>query len=182
MLATPAPSPSETRDNAVFDALLWTLGRPGLPRTLPEPGEAPIIATLLDRECRVYSSDPRLLLDIIRTGAELADIGQADHVFLGATGAADHLEQVAVGSDFYPDGGATVILRAAFGPGSGTGQMLRLIGPGVDGAVTLHMGGLPDGFWAARAASIRYPMGFDLFLLDGDQVIGVPRSTTVEEI
>ena len=32
MLATPTPSPSETRDNATFEALLWALSRPGVPR------------------------------------------------------------------------------------------------------------------------------------------------------
>ncbi|MEL6588022.1 MAG: phosphonate C-P lyase system protein PhnH [Pseudomonadota bacterium] len=176
MLATPATSPSETRDNAAFDALLWSLSRPGLPRRLPAPGEACIPHALLDRECRVHVADALLLPDIMRTGAELADIELADHVFLGTSSTSGELESVAIGSDLYPDDGATVVVRADFGQG----QALRMTGPGVDGVVTLRVGGLPDGFWAARAARIRYPMGFDLFLLEGDQVIGVPRSTTVE--
>lgn len=178
MRATPSPSPSETRDNAAFDALLWALSRPGLPRSLPEPAEACVIAALLDRECRVHSSDPRLMPQIMRTGAELTDIAQADHVFLGAMPDSALLEQVAIGSDLYPDDGATLILRARFG----SGQALRLTGPGIDGSATIQLGGLPDGFWAARAARIRYPMGFELFMLDGDQVIGLPRSTIVEEV
>lgn len=176
MLATPSPSPAETRDNASFDGLLWSLSRPGLPRTLPEPGEASIIAALLDRECRVHSADPLLMPEIMRTGAELVDIEYADHVFFGTMTASEPFAQIAIGSDLYPDDGATIIIRAGFG----TGQTLRLTGPGVDGSITVQVDGLPDGFWAARAAHIRYPMGFDLLLLDGDQVIGVPRSTIVE--
>ena len=178
MLTTPAPSPAETRDNAAFDALLWTLSRPGLPRELPEPGEAAIISALLDRECLVHAADPLLMPEIMRTGAELADIEKADHVFLGAMTSADALATLAIGSDFYPDDGATVIVRATIG----WGPTLRLTGPGVDGAVTLQLAGLPDGFWKSRAARQRYPMGFDLFFVDGARVVGLPRSTTVEEI
>ena len=178
MLATPAPSPAETRDNTAFDALLWTLGRPGLPRDLPQPGEGSIITALLDRECLVYAFDPLLMPEIMRTGAELADIEKADHVFLGAMASSDPLANIAVGSDFYPDDGATVVIRANIG----SGPPLRLTGPGVDGSVTLQLDGLPDGFWKARAARLRYPMGFDLFFVDGARIIGVPRSTIVEAL
>lgn len=178
MLATPSPSPAETRDNIAFDALLWTLSRPGLPRDLPQSGEASIITTLLDRECLVYSADPLLMPEILRTGAELADIEKADHVFLGAMSTSDPLTDIAIGSDYYPDDGATVIIRASIG----SGPALRLAGPGVDGALTLQLDSLPDGFWKARTARLRYPMGFDLFFVDGARVVGIPRSTAVEEI
>ena len=178
MLATPAPSPAETRDNAAFDALLWALSRPGVPRDLPEPGEGTVITALLDRECLVYSADPLLMPEIMRTGAELADIDRADHVFLGAMTASDPLAAVAIGSDYYPDDGATVIVRANLG----SGAAVRLTGPGIDGAATVQLGGMPDRFCKARAARLRYPMGFDLFFVDGARVVGLPRSTTVEEI
>ena len=178
MLATPAPGLAETRDNAVFDALLWTLSRPGLPRDLPEPGEGTVMTALLDRECLVYSADPLLMPEIMRTSAELADIDKADHVFLGTLASSDLLADIAIGSDYYPDDGATVIIRTSIG----SGPALRLTGPGIDGAVTLQLGGLPDGFWTARAARLRYPMGFELFFIDGARVVGVPRSTTVEEL
>ena len=176
MQAMPLPSASETREHAAFDALLWALSRPGLLQTLPEPGETPIIAALLDRECRVHSSDPLLVPHIMRTGAEISDISQADHVFLGTATTSEPVSQIAVGSDLYPDDGATVIVRAKIG----TGAALRLTGPGVDGHFDVQLDGLPDGFWAVRASRLRYPMGFDLIILDGQRVLGVPRSTSVE--
>lgn len=176
MLATPLPGPAETYENASFEALLWALSRPGLPRSLPASGEAPIIAALLDRECLVYTQDPLLLPEIMQTGAEIADVPDADYVFLGAFVSPEVIGQIAIGSDLYPDDGATVVVRATLG----TGSALRLTGPGVDGAVTAKLGGLPEWFWAARAARLRYPMGFDLLVSDGTSILGIPRSTTVE--
>jgi len=178
MLAIPQRSEEEVRANAAFDALLWALSRPGQVRQLPEPGEASIIAALVDRECRVHAADPLLIPQISATGALLSEIGAADHVFLGRLSASAILSAVQRGSDLYPDDGATVILRATLGEGAA----LRLTGPGVDGACELRVAGLPEGFWQARADLIRYPTGFDLFLVDGTRVVGVPRSTLVEDL
>ncbi len=178
MLATPVPSPSEALENATFDALLWALSRPGKTRDLSEQGETPLIRALLDRECRVYSADPLLLPEIMRTGAEIADIGVADHVFLGTMLSADPVAQIPIGSDLYPDRGATGVVRARIG----SGPAVRLKGPGVEDELVVQIGGLPEGFWAARAARLRYPMGFDLFFLDGLRVLGIPRSTEVETL
>lgn len=176
MLAVPHRSEAEARSNSAFDALLWALSRPGLSRQLPEPGEASVIEALLDRECRVWCAIPLMIPQVTRTGAALAELDAADHVFLGRLDDAALLDAVNVGSDLYPDEGATVVIRVDLG----RGPALRLTGPGVDGSVALSVGGLPEAFWQRRAERIRYPMGFDLFLLDGASVIGVPRSTTVE--
>lgn len=172
------PSLEEVRDNSAFEALLWASSRPGTIRSLPVPGESSIVTALLDRECCVHSADPLLLPNIARTGAEIAEVEAADHVFLGQLTALDVIEQLGIGSDLYPDGGATVVLRAAFGEG----DAVCLSGPGVDGKTNIRLGNLPEGFWSQRSLRIRYPMGFDLFFVDGDKVIGLPRSTHVEVI
>jgi len=176
MSALPMPSAEERRANCAFDALLWSLSRPGLKRTLPSEGEALIVEALIDRECAVFCADTLLIPAILRTGAHIAELHQADHAFLGALENTEPLRAVSQGSDLYPDDGATVIVRARFG----AGERLRFSGPGVDGFEELAVSGLPQGFWQVRAQTMRYPMGFDLFLLDGADVIGVPRSTTVE--
>ncbi|WP_368518087.1 phosphonate C-P lyase system protein PhnH [Rhizobium sp.] len=31
-----------------------------------------------------------------------------------------------------------------------------------------------------RAKAIRYPLGWDLYLVDGRRLLGIPRSTTIE--
>lgn len=178
MLATPEPSVTEADANTAFDALLWALSRPGIPRKLPSAGEACIIRALLDRECRAHSADPLLVSMIMQTGAEVTDIDLADHVFLGAAPSLEAFDQVALGSDLYPDDGATVFVRGRIAQGPG----VRMRGPGVDGSLMLQLSGLPNGFWQRRTERLRYPMGFDLFILDGAAVVGIPRSTEVEVV
>ncbi|MEL6264048.1 MAG: phosphonate C-P lyase system protein PhnH [Pseudomonadota bacterium] len=174
--SVPVPSPEERRANAVYDAMLWALSRPGLVRTLPEAGAAQIVEALIDRECRVHAADPALVPAIRRSGAQVTALGAADHVFLGTLADPAALHGIARGSDLYPDEGATVVVTAdlAHGP------RLGLSGPGIDGALEVVVGGLPDGFWQQRARLIRYPMGFEIFLIDGNRIMGLPRSTAVE--
>lgn len=176
MLTTPTPDAAENQANAAFDAILWACSRPGLPRQLSETGEAALIAALLDRESAVYAGDPLLIPVLAQTGARLVDLSGADHAFLGRLQDPDLLRLCRTGSDLYPDQGATLVIRARFGQG----QSVRLTGPGVDGAVLIQLDGLPAGFWQERARLIRYPTGFDILFLDGERLIGLPRSTTAE--
>ena len=176
MLTAPVQSAQEVASNTTFEALLWSLSRPGLSRTVSEPSDVAIIDALIDRECRVYSADPILMQQIMRSGAQVAEIADADHVFLAALKDLTTMEEIARGSDLYPDGGATVVLRVDLDHG----PRVLLSGPGVDDVLEVQIGGLPVGFWQRRTELIRYPMGFDLFLRDGSRVIGIPRSTKVE--
>jgi alpha-D-ribose 1-methylphosphonate 5-triphosphate synthase subunit PhnH len=179
LAATPVPDAAETRSNATFEALMWALSRPGTVQHLPGDDPALISEALVDRECHVWCADPVLAARIAATGAQAADPARADHVFLSGAGpdaVLAILAMVAVGSDLYPDAGATVILPARFG----SGPRLRLTGPGIETEAVIAPDDLPPGLWSLRAARCRYPMGFDLFLTAGAQVIGLPRSTRIE--
>lgn len=176
MVAHPTPSDFETRTNATYDALMWALSRPGMVRHLPTSGPEAIVETLLDRECAVYCDDPALSQVAVRAGAHLAAPQTADHLFF--TGAPDPglLDTLPQGSDMYPEDGATLVIPAQLGAGA----KLRLTGPGVNGVQEVLVAGVSPDFWAARARVMRYPMGFEIFLLDADQVMGLPRSTQIE--
>lgn len=176
MTAHPIPSEFERRTNATYEALMWGLSRPGLPRRLPAAGQEGIIETLIDRECAVYTDDTTLAAALSRAGADLVTQEDADHLFLTQAPELKALSHLRQGSDLYPDDGATLVICVSLGHG----EKLRLSGPGVDGTVDILVSGLPKGFWDARLKAMRYPMGFELFLLDKDQVIGIPRSTSVE--
>ncbi|MEL6683820.1 MAG: phosphonate C-P lyase system protein PhnH [Pseudomonadota bacterium] len=176
MGAHPTPSDFEVRTNATYDALMWALSRPGLARDLPAPGQAGLIETLIDRECAVYCEDADMAEIAARTGAEMVAPEKADHLFLTQPPA--QLIGLRQGSDMYPEEGATLVIPATFG----AGDRLRLTGPGVDGEVEMILTGIPQSFWAERQRVMRYPMGFEVFLLDGATVIGIPRTTVVEVI
>lgn len=174
----PAPDAFEAATNATFEALMWALSRPGTVQTLPAPGMAGLAQALVDAECKVFCDDPALTRFVATTGAAPAPAVGADHAFLlldSAEGLA-HLAQIPVGSALYPDEGATVATFARFGEG----QKLRLTGPGIATFVDIALGGLAPGLWALRAARCCYPAGFDLFVLCGTSVIGLPRSTHIE--
>tara|TARA_A200000113_G_scaffold218249_1_gene225546 strand:- start:6914 stop:7450 length:537 start_codon:yes stop_codon:yes gene_type:complete len=176
MLTIPKRSETEIQSNQSFEAMLWALSYPGRVRNLPEPGESMVIEALIDRECSVYTADPLLLPQILQKGAEISDLNEADHAFLGVMKNLQALDHVLMGSDLYPDGGATLVARVTIG----SGQKLRLTGPGVFRHQDIYLNGLPDGFWKKRCDIMRYPIGFDLFLIDEARIIGVPRSTKVE--
>jgi len=174
MLTVAPPDAVDLRSNATFEALMWALSRPGDVRTLPEAGFESIAETLVDLECCAYADTPAMRERIVASGAQLADqIGSADHVFLSALDDAE-LAKINCGSAVYPDDGATLIAAVAH-----TGQRLRLSGPGIKHTTEIALAVSP-GFWAMREMLCLYPEGFDIFFVDGDQVIGIPRSTKVE--
>jgi alpha-D-ribose 1-methylphosphonate 5-triphosphate synthase subunit PhnH len=174
MLTVAPPDAAELRANATFEALMWSLSRPGDVRTLPEAGFGAIADTLVDLECTAYADRPEMRERIVASGAMLADgIASADHVFLSDVENVD-LAEINCGSALYPDDGATLVLAAAH-----HGQRLRLSGPGINGTKDVDLAVSP-GFWAMREMLCIYPEGFDIFFVDGDQVIGIPRSTKVE--
>lgn len=175
-VTVPIRSAVEARANASFKALMWALSRPGHIKAMPRPGEASLVDALIDRECRVFCADPLLMPQILQTGAEIAMPDNADHVFAGTLKDMSVLKELPMGSDLYPDDGATLIAHAALEEGA----KLRLRGPGVDGSCDVSIGGLPEGFWEMRKQVMRYPTGFELLLVDGDQLMAIPRSTDVE--
>lgn len=176
--ATPLPDAHEARTNATFEALMWALSRPGTVQHLPPSGLSGmtgIAEALIDRECRVFCDDAALMAQVASFGAALVPVALADHVFLSMADP-EKLAQVPVGSDLYPDAGATVVMTARFG----TGQRLRLTGPGIETSTEILVADIEPGVWPLRAARCRYPAGFDLFLVSGAQIIGLPRSTQIE--
>lgn len=177
MLTIAPPELSELRTNATYEALMWALARPGDSRDMPEAGLAAIVETLVDLECTVLADDAALRETAARTGARLTDdVASADHVFLvSLDGLEQRLPSMNCGSALYPDDGATLVVEAAHGQG----QRLSLSGPGINGSTEIVLGISPE-FWSMRAMLCAYSEGFDVLIVDGRSVIGIPRSTQVE--
>ena len=172
------PDAEERRDNAVFEALLRALARPGEVRALPEPGPESLARALLDRECRAFAADPRMAALLGELGAILVPPEEACHAFLsldGEVGLAT-LGRLPTGDPLHPERGATVVAPTRIGEGA----RLRLWGPGIEGAQELRLGGLHPDLWEARSRLCRYPLGVELVLVDGARLVALPRSTSVE--
>lgn len=191
-VATPlsqAPS-AETTARTTFQALLAALSNPGRIFTLPGIATSTqeschqIGQTLLDLETSFFTSDRILRRDFEQSGARFLIASSASYLFFPDSEAfesmarqtIDLIAHANVGTMAAPDQGATVIVPCRFDQG----QVLRLRGPGIQHTIEIQVEGLPIEFWQLRAAKINYPLGIDLFLVDGGQVVGLPRTTQVE--
>lgn len=102
---------------------------------------------------------------------------QASFLLVAEPAGVPQLEKLPLGSDTYPDQGATLVIEVATLDPEGA---LTLMGPGIDGQARLGVGGLPADFWQARAAlAPLFPRGLDLLLTSGDFLVAVPRTTLV---
>jgi alpha-D-ribose 1-methylphosphonate 5-triphosphate synthase subunit PhnH len=173
------PTADDSRTNAVFEELMWALSRPGLVRTLPGGGFSTMAESLVDRECTFHvAANADLDQALALTGARRATIANADYVFASLAIADEicDLSALRLGTLAYPDEAATLFAPVRLG----SGQQLRLSGPGIKDSLCVAIDGIDASFWQLRDKAIRYPLGFDLYLVDGDHVVGIPRSTKVE--
>lgn len=179
-MAPPVFTAAEARVRDTFLALMWALSYPGRILDLPDSGPPfeRIAETLLDLETSYFTPDAALNAALVHSGARALPAEAAAYHFYPALTPAllAEVRQASPGTMLYPDEGATLMIGASLG----SGPRFRLRGPGVNGQEVLQVGGLPDSFWVLRESVCRYPLGWDIFLLDGQRVVGLPRSTQVE--
>jgi alpha-D-ribose 1-methylphosphonate 5-triphosphate synthase subunit PhnH len=173
---------------ATFRAVLDAMAHPGRVRAAGPglrppaplmPGTAALLLTLVDAETMLWLAPdfaPARDWVVFHTGAPPAD-DPARAAFAIAPTLPD-LSIFSSGTDEAPESSATLIVQIA---GFGTGQRLRLSGPGVRDVTALDVDCLPPNFpalWAANHAL--YPRGVDLVLVAGNDMVALPRSLAVE--
>lgn len=180
---------------AVFRQALQALSQPGRLHTLQHDAQVPagahaaaaaLLLALLDSECRLWLS-PRLAGSEagawlrFHTGCQITDQpAQAHFAWLAEGDAVPALTCFAQGSEVHPEGSTTCVLELRHLDDS-RGGAWSLQGPGIRERQPLQVEGLPDDFlaqWQANHAA--FPCGIDLFLVCGDQLAGLPRSTSVQ--
>jgi alpha-D-ribose 1-methylphosphonate 5-triphosphate synthase subunit PhnH len=78
----------------------------------------------------------------------------------------------------YPDSSAMFIIGCKLHK-----DVIRILqGPGIPEQQAVQIGGIPDGFWELREKACQFPLGWDVYFVDGNQVIGLPRSTQVRMV
>ncbi len=169
---------AQTQQRA-FRQLLSAFSYPGQIVSLggePEQALTLALATLIDGSvglCDLHgliSIDDRRRLGCTMTAAEAAQFVVVD--------AGQFTEfQPSLGSLESPEHGATLLLRA-YPEESKT--VLRLTGPGINGERILTVAGVHPEWWSQRKLWNRaFPLGADMIILTGDQLLAIPRTIRV---
>ena len=165
----------------IFRAALNAMARPGriesvsgvMPPAPLSPAAASLLLTLADHETPVWlagAHDCAAVRDWLafHTGARFVAREQASFA-VGNWAALARLDGYRLGSAQYPDRAVTLIVEMEELGSDGT----AICGPGIEttAAITLPDETVLD-FNAAR-----FPLGIDMFLVAGDRMAAVPRST-----
>jgi alpha-D-ribose 1-methylphosphonate 5-triphosphate synthase subunit PhnH len=177
----PTRSDFEAQTHATFDCLMWALAYPGRVSQLVLPATlspfAAIAYALLDLETSAYSDDPALQKVLSAIGAKQKPSEQAHYLFFQQLPTPEVLRGIRRGTPLMPETAAMLVLATRFG----VGQKVRCTGAGVQSSQEF-MVDLPPEFFAVREEVIAFPIGWDVLLLDGANVIGLPRTTRIEVI
>ena len=182
---------------AMFRIALDALSHPGRCMTVRhdaqvpqagQPAAAALLLALLDSDCTLWLSPSLAGSDAaawlrFHTGCQL--VTQAQKAMFSWVGAGDVMPALSCfsqGSDNAPEQSATCVLdipRITAGPNSTRHWALR--GPVIQDVTHLAVEGLADDFlvqWAANQAG--FPRGVDLFLATQTQLLGLPRTTSIQ--
>ena len=182
---------------AVFRTALEALSHPGRvvrvshDAHVPSQGHsasAALLLAMLDADCTLWlsptlaASDAALWLHF-HTGCQLVnEIATAQFAWVAKGDAMPALATLSQGSDAYPDQSATCVIdvNSLSNAPQPQGNWL-LQGPGIQSQQTLNVQGLAADFpaqWAANHAG--FPRGVDVFLAAQSQMVGLPRTTTIQ--
>ncbi|MGR3376986.1 phosphonate C-P lyase system protein PhnH [Salipiger abyssi] len=169
-----------------FRAALEAMARPGTIHEVrgaaaPAPvsvAASVLLLTLCDRETPLYLApghDGDAVRDWVafHIGAPLVGPGEAMFA-LGGWEALKPLDAYRIGTPDYPDRSVTLIAELPELVAEGA----RLTGPGIREAAFLS---LPE-TRAFRANRALFPLGWDCFLVAGDRIAALPRTTIVEAL
>ena len=178
-----------------FRAILNALSRPGTTQTLPLPAAAPTgwSPTLTALALTLFDQDTPVWLDATATSPEVvthlrfhcgcpivSEPSAAAFAVICDSHTMPPIHAFSIGDPQYPDRSTSLILAIESHTG---GPPMRWTGPGIKGSTSVSVQGLTADFvtqWADNHAL--YPSGVDVFLVAGDQVMGLPRGVSIEEI
>jgi len=174
-----------------FRALLDALARPGSqhrpvtpeehPPMLP-PAMAALALTLADAATPLWLAPAFAgAAEYLRfhCGCPLSADPRAAAIALADAAGAPPLANLGATDERYPETDTTLVLAV---DSLTDGPALRLEGPGIQGTAQLRCRGLPAGFVTAwQAMHARYPLGSDVFLVAGGELVGLPRSLRIGE-
>ena len=101
----------------------------------------------------------------------------ADFVFAPISMPLDFLDELAIGTEIYPDRSCSVVFLVDDMEG---GTPVTLKGPGIKTTTRFAPKGVPDAFWRWSVENHRqFPQGVDVFFASPHAFAALPRSTEV---
>jgi alpha-D-ribose 1-methylphosphonate 5-triphosphate synthase subunit PhnH len=178
---------------AVFRSVMNAMARPGSVHTIAEtvkapslmmPATAAVALALFDHDTpiwldQVFASEGDMASWLrFQTGAPLtADASQAAFALIAKGSALPDFQAFAPGTPEYPDRSTTLVVQVET---LTAGDEFTLSGPGIQGTAKLRAGALPQDFVARMQANrALFPLGVDLLLVNGNDLVALPRSTHV---
>lgn len=178
---------------SAFRAALDAMSYPGRIHTVPTALETPeplgcaagtLALALFDFDTIVWLDAPFGTSPVpgylrFHCGCPIAeDMRGAKFALIADAAAMPRLERFDIGEDRYPDRSATLIVAI---PSLTEGPKTVWTGPGINGAIDVHIAGLPAGFWSQWADNRElYPQGIDIIFTSGNRLLGLPRTIDVE--
>lgn len=175
----------------VFRLVLDAMARPGRSVALDldldppaplDPMTAAVCLALVDFETSLWLDVPGAAADYLHfhCGCPMAaHPGEAAFAVITDAAAMPELHAFSQGSDEAPETSATLLIQAQ---GLAEGEGLRLTGPGIENEVRIRIDGLPSGFWDRWADNhALFPRGVDALIVADGRVVGLPRTTRVED-
>lgn len=165
----------DTQQHA-YRQLMQAFANPGQLETLSDEAALLTLATLLDGATSLADVHGLIsTLDWARLETVSA-IAETAH-FVLADGAQAPTFTPGIGTLESPEEGATLLLSVA---SLNSGSSYTLSGPGVDGSRNVAVRGLNPAWLASRESwNAAFPMGVDIVLLAGKQVMALPRTTRI---
>jgi alpha-D-ribose 1-methylphosphonate 5-triphosphate synthase subunit PhnH len=160
------------------------LGHTVQPPAPLEPAAAAFLAVLADYDTPVWfedsGADAAATWLTFHTGAEVTkDPSTASFAVLSENSPVSGWRNFEIGSLAYPDRSATLLLPVASLRG---GTPLTVRGPGIETVAVIAPRGLPDGFTETLAINAAcFPLGFDLLIICGSELLALPRTTRLVE-
>jgi len=177
-----------------FRVILEAMSRPGTVVPLPVQAAGPagwtsgltsVVLTLCDMDTPVWLDDECNTADALRflhfhCGCPLTQApASAAFAVVKNHALMPSLDAFSLGSAEYPEKSTTVLLATDIDDAAGESVVIK--GPGVNGQGRLPLSWLPAGFverW--RENNRLFPLGVDLILVGREQVVGLPRTLTLE--
>lgn len=179
---------------AAFRCVLAALAEPGAAQAMPAAVDGPAPMTpamtalclaLLDHETPVWL-DAAMATPAVRAflrfhcGCAVVDApSSAAFALIAGVPDAAALDRFCAGTPAYPDRSTTLLWQV---PALNGGPARMLAGPGIRTRQPFSVAGLPDDFpaaWQDNAA--RFPLGADIVFCCGDRLLGLPRTTRLED-